>query len=80
PKPGRWMGRLRILLGLMMLGSSLWLASLLGSHLGNMQVYWLMAAMLLALLISILWRYGMRGFTLALSLSALVGAALLLGG
>lgn len=80
PKPGRWMGRLRILLGLMMLGSSLWLASLLGSHLGNMQVYWLMAAMLLALLIGIVWRYGMRGFTLALSLSALVGAALLLGG
>ncbi|MGL4793831.1 MAG: protein-disulfide reductase DsbD family protein [Aeromonas jandaei] len=80
PKPGRWMGRLRILLGLMMLGSSLWLASLLGNHLGNMQVYWLMAAMLLALLIGIVWRYGMRGFTLALSLSALVGAALLLGG
>ncbi|MBL0546119.1 thioredoxin family protein [Aeromonas jandaei] len=80
PKPGRWMGRLRILLGLMMLGSSLWLASLLGSHLGNMQVYWLMAAMLLALLIGIIWRYGMRGFTLALSLSALVGAALLLEG
>lgn len=80
PKPGHWMGRLRILLGLMMLGSSLWLASLLGSHLGNMQVYWLMAAMLLALLIGIIWRYGIRGFTLALSLSALVGAALLLGG
>ncbi len=80
PKPGRWMGRLRILLGLMMLGSSLWLASLLGSHLGNVQVYWLMAAMLLALLIGIVWRYGMRGFTLALSLSTLVGAALLLGG
>ncbi len=80
PKPGRWMGRLRILLGLMMLGSSLWLASLLGSHLGNVQVYWLMAAMLLTLLIGIIWRYGIRGFTLALSLSALVGAALLLGG
>ncbi|WP_071912566.1 protein-disulfide reductase DsbD domain-containing protein [Aeromonas sp. SCS5] len=80
PKPGRWMGRLRILLGLLMLGSSLWLASLLGSHLGNMQVYWLMVAMLLALLIGIIWRYGMRGFTLALSLSTLVGAALLLGG
>ncbi|WP_421230031.1 protein-disulfide reductase DsbD family protein [Aeromonas jandaei] len=80
PKPGRWMGRLRILLGLLMLGSSLWLASLLGNHLGNMQVYWLMAAMLLALLIGIIWRYGIRGFTLALSLSTLVGAALLLGG
>ncbi len=79
PKPGHWMGRLRILLGLMMLGSSLWLASLLGNHLGSTATGWLMAAMLLALLIGILWRYGMRGFTLALSLSALIGGALLLG-
>ena len=68
PKPGCWMGRLRILLGLMMLGSSLWLASLLGNHLGSTATGWLMAAMLLALLIGIIWRYGMRGFTLALSL------------
>ncbi|WP_323916347.1 protein-disulfide reductase DsbD family protein [Aeromonas caviae] len=80
PKPGRWMGRLRILLGLMMLGSSLWLASLLGNHLGSTATGWLMAAMVLALLMGILWRYGLRGFTLALSLSALIGGALLLGG
>jgi suppressor for copper-sensitivity B len=80
PKPGRWMGRLRILLGLMMLGSSLWLVSLLGNHLGSAATWWLMAGLLLALLIGTVWRYGIRGFTLALSLSALVGAALLLGG
>jgi suppressor for copper-sensitivity B len=79
PKPGRWMGRLRILLGLMMLGSSLWLASLLGNHLGSTATGWLMAAMVLALLMGILWRYGLRGFTLALSLSALIGGAPLLG-
>ena len=79
PKPGRWMGRLRILLGLMMLGSSLWLASLFGNHLGTTATGWLMAAMVLALLMGILWRYGLRGFTLALSLSALIGGALLLG-
>ena len=70
PKPGRWMGHLRILLGLMMLGSSLWLASLLGNHLGSTTTGWLMVAMVLALLMGILWRYGLRGFTLALSLSA----------
>lgn len=80
PKPGRWMGRLRILLGLMMLGSSLWLTSLLDNHLGSYATGWLIVAMLLVLLSGIIWRYGMRGFTLALSLSALVGAALLLGG
>lgn len=80
PKPGRWMGRLRILLGLMMLGSSLWLVSLLGNHLGTLATRWLMAGLLLALLVGIIWRYGIRGFTLALSLSALIGGALLLGG
>ena len=34
PKPGRWMNGLRRLLGLMMLGSALWLATLLLPHLG----------------------------------------------
>lgn len=35
PKPGRWMNTLRVILGLMMLASSLWLATLLSVHLGE---------------------------------------------
>ncbi len=80
PKPGRWMNHLRILLGLMMLGSSLWLTSLLDNHLGRYATGWLMVAMLLALLIGIIWRYGIRGFTLAIALAALIGSPLLLSG
>ena len=80
PKPGRWMNHLRILLGLMMLGSSLWLTSLLDNHLGSYATGWLMVAMLLALLTGIIWRYGMRGFTLAIALAALIGSPLLLSG
>ncbi|CAJ1896260.1 protein-disulfide reductase DsbD family protein [Aeromonas jandaei] len=80
PKPGRWMNHLRILLGLMMLGSSLWLTSLLDNHLGSYATGWLMVAMLLALLAGIIWRYGMRGFTLAIALAALIGSPLLLSG
>ncbi|MGY3853360.1 protein-disulfide reductase DsbD family protein [Aeromonas aquatilis] len=80
PKPGRWMNHLRILLGLMMLGSSLWLTSLLDNHLGGYATGWLMVAMLLALLIGIIWRYGIRGFTLAIALTALIGSPLLLSG
>ena len=80
PKPGRWMNHLRILLGLMMLGSSLWLTSLLDNHLGRYATGWLMVAMLLALLSGIIWRYGMRGFTLAIALAALIGSPLLLSG
>lgn len=34
PRPGRWMNGLRRLLGLMMLGSAIWLATLLLLHLG----------------------------------------------
>ncbi len=35
PKPGRWMNTLKVILGLMMLASSLWLATLLNLHLGD---------------------------------------------
>ena len=35
PKPGRWMNTLKVVLGLMMLASSLWLATLLSQHLGD---------------------------------------------
>lgn len=80
PKPGRWMNHLRILLGLMMLGSSLWLTSLLDNHLGRYATGWLMVAMLLALLAGIIWRYGIRGFTLAIALTALIGSPMLLSG
>ncbi|WP_429051646.1 protein-disulfide reductase DsbD family protein [Aeromonas veronii] len=80
PKPGRWMNHLRILLGLMMLGSSLWLTSLLDNHLGTYATGWLIVAMLLALLSGIIWRYDMRGFTLAIALTALIGSPLLLSG
>lgn len=80
PKPGRWMNYLRILLGLMMLGSSLWLTSLLDNHLGSYATGWLMVAMVLGLILAIVWRYGMRGFTLAIALAALIGSALLLSG
>lgn len=34
PRPGRWMNTLRYLLGVMMLGSAIWLATLLLPHLG----------------------------------------------
>lgn len=36
PRPGRWMKTLKVILALMMLASSLWLATLLNQHLGNM--------------------------------------------
>ncbi|XXD08201.1 protein-disulfide reductase DsbD family protein [Klebsiella sp. R445] len=60
PRPGRWMNIMRVGLGLMMLGSSLWLISLLTVHLGQMPVIALVVLLALALLLAILWRYRWR--------------------
>ncbi len=42
PRPGRWMNIVRLLLGLMLLGSALWLFSLLALHIGK--AAWAVAA------------------------------------
>jgi len=57
PRPGRWMNVVRIALGLMMLGSSLWLLSLLGVHIGTLPVITLGVMLILALLLLTAWRY-----------------------
>lgn len=57
PRPGRWMNVVRVVLGLMMLGSSLWLLSLLGVHIGILPVITLVVVLILALLLATAWRY-----------------------
>lgn len=57
PKPGRWMNSLKVILGLMMLASSLWLASLLNVHLGTMVSH----VVLLVLTVVALAVYAMTG-------------------
>lgn len=57
PRPGRWMNVVRVVLGLMMLGSSLWLLSLLGVHIGILPVITLGVVLILALLLATAWRY-----------------------
>ena len=63
----------------MMLCSSLWLLSLLGNHIGHNRVVILMVLILVALLLAVVWRHGIRGVTLGLALGCLLVAALLLG-
>lgn len=52
PRPGKWMNRLKILFGLMMLATSVWLISLLSSHLST-GLLWVVCTLALVLLI---WR------------------------
>ncbi|GKX62721.1 protein-disulfide reductase DsbD family protein [Pragia fontium] len=60
PKPGAWMNRLRVVLGLMMLASSLWLISLLVTHIGISIVLSLIGALLLILLVLTGIHYGRK--------------------
>ncbi|MCU6668607.1 thioredoxin family protein [Enterobacteriaceae bacterium H4N4] len=57
PRPGRWMNVVRIASGLMMLGSSLWLVSLLTVHLGTLPAITLGIVVILVLLLLTAWRY-----------------------
>jgi suppressor for copper-sensitivity B len=71
PRPGRWMNTLRLLLGLMMLGSALWLISLLSLHIGN--AAWGVLALVIVLLLAATWRrYSRRGALAATTLAVVI--------
>ncbi len=54
PKPGGWMNTLRIMLGILLLGSSIWLASLLDGYFSNGLIPVLILFMLLIAMFSVL--------------------------
>lgn len=71
PRPGRWMNTLRVVLGLMMLGSAVWLISLLWLHIGKGT--WVVLALVLVLLLAGVWRrYQRRGALAATALALLM--------
>ncbi|MDI3360722.1 protein-disulfide reductase DsbD family protein [Lelliottia sp. V89_10] len=77
PRPGRWMNVVRIILGLMMLVSGLWLASLLAVHIGQLPTQAFSALLVIALLLATLWRWGWR-VALWSTLAAIVALAMTL--
>ncbi|QKJ86106.1 Protein-disulfide reductase [Paramixta manurensis] len=80
PRPGRWMNVLRILLGLMMLASCLWLLSLLLPTLGKTIVMGLAAVLLIALLLAAWRQFGARTAAISgFAIVALYGALLFAG-
>ncbi|RSK66451.1 DUF255 domain-containing protein [Enterobacter huaxiensis] len=84
PRPGRWMNVVRVALGLMMLGSSLWLLSLLGVHIGILPIITLGVVLILALLLATAWRYrwqtALRAGALALVAAGAVAFVTASGG
>lgn len=78
PRPGRWMLRLRVALGLLMLAASLWLLSLMLNHFSLQSVLIVAAVFLLALVVGSLRRYGARNTAIALCVSLLVAGLVML--
>lgn len=78
PRPGRWMLRLRVAMGVLMLAASLWLLSLMQNHLSADIVIGIAALMLLALVVASLKRYGRRNTAVALCIGLLLGGLLML--
>ncbi|CAM3565598.1 protein-disulfide reductase DsbD domain-containing protein [Rahnella bruchi] len=79
PRPGRWMLRLRLFLGVLMLSACLWLLSLMENHLSAWFVAVLAGALLVMLFVLSLRRYGLRNSALTTGVCAvLVGAAIVI--
>ncbi|MEE7533257.1 thioredoxin family protein [Klebsiella huaxiensis] len=78
PRPGRWMNRVRVILGLMMLASSLWLVSLLTVHIGRLPVLALLMILALVLLLATAWRYRWRTALQAAALALVIAVAVAL--
>ncbi|ASV53806.1 protein-disulfide reductase [Lelliottia jeotgali] len=76
PRPGRWMNVVRVILGLMMLASALWLSSLLAVHIGPIPTLTLTAFIIIGLLLATLWRWGWRT-ALSWAVAATVALAIL---
>ncbi len=76
PKPGRWMNVVRILLGVMMLGSALWLLTLLNAHVGAAITWGIGGVLALLLCAALAWRYRGRVALCAAGLMLLTAAAL----
>ncbi|WP_353243846.1 protein-disulfide reductase DsbD domain-containing protein [Providencia sp.] len=75
PKPGTWMLKLRAVLGLMMLVSSLWLISLLIPHFGAMYSTAIAIAFLALLVVFIAIKKGIKAAIFPLVLFALFAGA-----
>lgn len=66
PKPGRWMGTVKLVFALMILATTFWLLSLLGNFIGMLNMI-LIAILLLAVLFTLtLRKYGKRILLIAL--------------
>ncbi|KAB8311685.1 DUF255 domain-containing protein [Rouxiella chamberiensis] len=77
PRPGRWMLRLRLFLGALMLSACLWLLSLMQNHFSALTVAVLAGVLLVMLFAFCLRRYGLRNSALTAGAGALLASAVI---
>ncbi|MGA5656353.1 protein-disulfide reductase DsbD family protein [Rahnella contaminans] len=77
PRPGRWMLRLRLFLGALMLSACLWLLSLMQNHFSALTVAVLAGVLLVMLFAFSLRRYGLRNSALTAGAGALLAGAVI---
>ncbi|HDT2998565.1 TPA: thioredoxin family protein [Proteus mirabilis] len=75
PKPGKWMNRLRVVLGFMMLLSCIWLITLLIPHFGIGIVAAIFVAIALILLFAIAKHYGKKTLFASMVITLILGGA-----
>ncbi len=73
PKPGKWMNRLRVVLGFMMLLSCIWLITLLIPHFGIGIVAAIFVAIALILLFAIAKHYGKKTLFASMVITLILG-------
>lgn len=73
PKPGKWMNRLRVVLGFMMLLSSIWLITLLIPHFGISAVIGVFIVIALLLLVAIAKQYGKKVLLVSVVVALFLG-------
>nr|WP_243641822.1 protein-disulfide reductase DsbD domain-containing protein [Vibrio sinensis] len=80
PKPGAWMFKVKMIFGLMMLVTSLWLASLLTPFIGQFATFVLSTTLLLSMIIALGIKFGKRVLIPIIGIMTVVlGAGLIMG-
>ncbi|WP_022943009.1 protein-disulfide reductase DsbD family protein [Psychromonas hadalis] len=80
PKPGRWMGTVKLIFALMILATSLWLLSLLSNFIGLGYVLLISAIFLIILLTLVTQKHGKRTTIIVIAAVLITSAAGLLVG
>jgi len=80
PKPGRWMGSVKLIFALMIFATSLWLLSLLTSFIGVMSVLLISAILLIIFFVLIAKKQGKKVLLIILASITLISASALLVG